>query len=313
MANPLLALEHKVLRSLNHTNDRPERWLLAVSGGVDSVVLSEILWRWRRKLRVEITIAHVHHGHSRNNKQNLFRTEAQALIRELCQVKKIKFLTRTYSGPALESEAALRTFRLGCLREWFLTEKFDRVVFAHHADDLLETRLLRVLRGAGRQGLRAMAIKRGNVLRPLLQISRSEIEAYALGRALKWSEDPSNSSLETSLRNWLRREWLPQLEKRSPGAKTSVARSLSILAEEDFTETIGPFVGLRRTALDGLSVARREDVVARYLRSMGLRGYSRNHVQELLKRLGKEPKSLKFKMLGCTFEATPDFLWASRV
>ncbi len=156
-----------------------------------------------------------------------------------------------------------------------------------------------------------MAVERGRVLRPLLNLSRHEIEHYARLRNLQWLEDPSNSSPSHSLRNWLRHEWLPQLEKRSPGAKMNMARSLENLAEEDFTETIGPFVGLRRTALASVSSARRESLVARYLRTMGLSGYSRHHVQELLKRIEDQNANARWEMLGFQFHATPDFLWAA--
>ncbi len=312
MANRALAFEHRLLRALPGPRTSRARWLLAVSGGVDSLVLAEALWRWRHKLNVELAVAHVHHGMAADKKQNLFRDRAARTVAAWCARHEVPFYTAKIKGSsARPSEAELRDARLKLLREWFLIGRFDRIVFAHHADDLLETRLLRLLRGSGRQGLKAMAVERGRVLRPLLTVSRREIEEYARRRGLRWSEDPSNASSRHSLRNWLRHEWLPQLERRSPGARMNMARSLENLAEEEFTETIGPFVGLRRKALSAFPSARRESLVARYLRTMGLSGYSRHHVRELLKRIEGEKANDDWEMLGFRFHSTPDFLWAA--
>lgn len=311
MADPALAFEHKILRSLNRVGPSPARWLVAVSGGLDSMVLAEVLWRWRRKLKVELAVAHFHHGRSDSFKQNRFRNRAQGQVARWCKDHSVHLYTAPPVGFAPASEAELRKQRLKQLREWFLIGGFDRIVFAHHADDLLETRLLRLIRGSGRQGLKAMAAKRGRILRPLLAVTRREIENYAEIRRLSWIEDPSNKSSDSSLRNWLRQEWLPQLEHRMRGASSNMARSLGQMATDDFTETIGPFVGLRRAALEALTDARRESLVARYLRTMGLSGYSRHHVQELLKRLESQAQVTRFEMLGLEFHATPDFLWAS--
>lgn len=313
MSDPALAVEHKLVRELGPHVRQGSRWLLAVSGGVDSMVMAEILYRWRRKFGAQMALAHVHHGLGKNSQQNSYRNRAQRLLREWCRERKILLYTNAPAVSDQTSESALRAVRMEHLRAWFASGEFDYVVFAHHADDLLETRLLRLLRGSGRQGLKAMSLARGKILRPQLSLTRAEVVLYAQARRLKWVEDPSNSRSQSSLRNWVRREWLPQLEQRSPGAKHSVARSLSLLAGEEFTETIGPFVGLRRAALRTVSNSRQQEIIARYLRSLGLHGYSKNHVQELIKRLAHDEKRLKFEMLGFSFEATPDFLWASRV
>lgn len=304
-----LKVEHLVLRELSSVPVEGERWLLAISGGVDSMACAEILFRWRRYLKVELAVAHVHHG-AGSARQTTFRDLAQAYVREWAVRHSLEFFTNPASEIELSSEEELREFRLSHLGAW--AKKFDRIVFAHHADDLLETRILRLIRGSGPQGLKAMAVARGKILRPLLRLSREEIEAYAQSRDLKWCEDPSNSEID-SLRNWVRRDWLPQLEHRSPGSKKSLAGSLNALSGDKFTETIGTFVGLRRGELEKQSPSRREDIVARYLRSVGIKGYSRTHVQELLKRIGNKKNPKPFEMLGFSFEATPDFLWASRV
>jgi tRNA(Ile)-lysidine synthase len=308
----ILKMEHLVLRTLATVSDCRERWLLAVSGGVDSIVMSEILYRWRRHLKVELAVAHVHHGHGSDPRQNRFRDQAQACVADWAAQNGLEFFSNVAGSEIGTSEGNLRDFRRGLLKTWLSRGEFDRVVFAHHLDDLLETRLLRLIRGSGPQGLRAMAPLRGRIVRPLLSVARQDIEKYARARELSWVEDPSNQSKESSLRNWLRLEWLPQLEQRSPGATNSLSRSLSMVASDKFTETIGPFVGLRRASLEKAEPTRRAAIVARYLRSVGINGYSRNHVDEVLKRLGRS-QPVQFDMLGFSFQATPDFLWASRV
>lgn len=307
-----LKLEHAVLRNLRGL-PRGEKWLLATSGGVDSLVMAEVLQRWSRHFKVELGVAHVHHGFGSSIRQNRFRDQAQALVKEWATERKLPFFTNGAEAETGVSEGHLREFRRAHLRRWLREGQYDRVVLAHHLDDLLETRLLRLIRGSGPQGLKAMAPVRGRILRPLLSVSRRDIEKYAHFRRMKWATDPSNERSEISLRNWLRREWLPQLERRSPGALNSLSRSLTTLASDKFTETIGPFVGLRRISLNKAEPTRRAAIVARYLRSIGINGYSRTHVEELLKRLDNHSENTQFDMLGFSFQATPDFLWASRV
>jgi tRNA(Ile)-lysidine synthase len=308
-----LKTEHLVLRTLAGVAGSGERWLLAVSGGVDSLVMAEVLYRWRRHFKVSLAVAHVHHGRGPSASQNRFRARAQKRVQAWAQEKGLEFFTNSSETQTAVSEGELREFRRGQLRGWFRQGEFDRIVMAHHLDDLLETRMLRLLRGVGPQGLKAMSAVRGKILRPLIEVSRREIEIYANSRKIKWVEDPSNTSSEVSLRNWLRHTWLPQLERRSPGALSSLSRSLTTLASDKFTETIGPFVGLRRVSLGEADPTRRAAIVARYLRSIGIKGYSRTHVEEVLKRLANRTPHTQFDMLGFSFQTTPDFLWASRV
>jgi tRNA(Ile)-lysidine synthase len=304
MGDPVLRFEHKVIQPLRAFGGGD--WLLAVSGGVDSMVMAEVIFRWSRLLKIRLRVAHVHHG---RGAQRGYRDRAQKAAAKWCETRKIPFLTNEPEDLELKSEAALREYRLKFLRDW--SADSDHVLFAHHQDDLLETRLMRLIRGTGAFGLRGMQLKRGKALRPLLECSRAEIENYARWRKLRFVADPSNQKTG-ALRNWVRHIWLPQLEKKRPGASAAMARSLEILSENAVVEPKVD-VGLRRDFMREISLPEREKAVANYLRSLGLKNYGRRHVREVLKRMDNVQKNPTFRMLGVVFEVTPDVLKASRV
>lgn len=309
-----LALEQKFLRGWKDLKVPPRRILLALSGGVDSMVMAEILVKWSRGLKLELAAAYVHHGKSERSVQAQYRKESQSFVRAWAKTQGLKYFTNA-NAPKLKSESEMREFREGKLRLW--AQKFGgsttAIAFAHHADDLLETRVIRLIRGAGPQGMYAMGFYRAGKLRPLLSFSREEILEYADLRKLSWIEDPSNEEVDV-LRNWLRREWLPLLEKERPGALKTLARSLatvSLSPPEEFD--IAPYVGLRREVFAAGPTRHSRQVLARYLKALGLKGYAQTHVDEILKRLGSGRENQSFAMLGMRFQVTSGFLWASRV
>ena len=316
MAREDLAFEHRVLKPLKALKNPPRRWLLAVSGGADSMALAEFTRRWRRGLGLEkLVVAHVHHGSKGSAKQVRFRTQAQARVREWCISHAIEFITNEPEKIHLDSEKELREYRHKALEDWRASLDLDVVVFAHHADDLLETRLLRLIRGTGGFGLRAMRLCSARKLRPFLGVSRLEIETYLRSCKLKWSEDPSNLQYG-AFRNWLRHEWLSSLEKRQPGAVKSLSRSLELVSRMQRSKTrvdIDLSAGVRREVINKVSSLEREELITAYLRGLGLNNYGQTHVREILKRVDTGKKNLTFKVLGVVFEVTPDFLRASRV
>lgn len=160
------------------------------------------------------------------------------------------------------------------------------VLTAHHADDQLETLLLALLRGAGPRGLSAspaiQSFGRGWLVRPLLEVTRSELERWAHEQHLSWIVDPTNES--TSLdRNFLRHEIVPKLRSRWPAAAQNAVRStlhlqesaqlLETLAELDL-QTMQLAGCLEVDRLRALSSARRRNVLRHWLRSFGVRAPS---------------------------------------
>jgi tRNA(Ile)-lysidine synthase len=313
----LKPLEWGVFQEIRKSFDlqREERILLAVSGGLDSVVLAQVAARLRGHLpKWTWEVAHVHHGLSANApEQNQARNQAEILVACLAADLGFSFHLLSHSGSeVLKSEEALRDFRLNALKELAEKQKITLIALAHHRDDLLETRLIRLIRGTGPGGLQAMELRSPSGLwRPFLNLSRVEIQNYANEENLKWWNDPSNLQSEP-LRNWLRLEWLPMLEKKRPGAAKSLARSLELLTDSlaeqvasssgkpeavsDAIQSNSTDIGLDRQLFKQLGPAQQSSLLVKYIRGLGVRGFGRTHVQEILKRLDTPQKNFMFNV-----------------
>src|SRR5882762_4262151 len=192
---------------------------LGLSGGVDSVALLSVLLELAPALKVSLRAVHVNHGISPN------AARWAEFCTGLCARSGIALqLEAVDIGPYrnLGLEGAARRAR----REVFARVDADFIVLAQHRDDQAETLLLRLLRGAGARGLAAMsplkslAGARSRLLRPLLAVSRAEIESYARLRGLEWVEDESNADT-IRRRNFLRHQVFPLLERQFPAARAS--------------------------------------------------------------------------------------------
>jgi tRNA(Ile)-lysidine synthase len=211
-----------------------ERVLVGYSGGLDSVVLLDILGRLARRRRIRLSALHVNHQLSPN------ASSWERFCRRTCRERAIPFRSvRVNVAPGDSVEAAARAARYAVL----LAQPVEHVALAHHQDDQVETVLLQLLRGAGVRGLAAMPLVRSSfiipnsslphrpsLLRPLLNVPRSELENYARRRRLPWIEDESNRDTRYA-RNYLRHELLPALAVRFPAYRATLARSAHHLAE----------------------------------------------------------------------------------
>lgn len=178
---------------------------MAVSGGVDSVVLLHILTSnyGLPQTGYQFVVAHFDHG---------IRPDSVAdseFVKELASKYKIPFESAQGNlGPKV-SEAKARASRYSFLNQIKKKYKADAIITAHHEDDLLETVLLNLLRGTYRKGLSSLSSHHG-LIRPLLGSSKSEIVAYARKHKLRWREDVSNTD-ETYLRNYIRHTLIPKM------------------------------------------------------------------------------------------------------
>ncbi len=253
---------------------RPERYVVAYSGGLDSTVL---LHSVAHSPDVPVKAVHVDHQlqpESGDWARHCRRTaSALAVGFQLLTVEPDLDAGKGLEGAAREAryralEAVLKP------GDWLLS--------AHHLDDQAETLLLNLLRGSGPDGLAAMPgsrrIGKNWLLRPFLDVPRSALERYASEHSLRWIEDPSNRSAEQD-RNFLRHEVMPVIRERWPDASTRFEHSARLAAEassllrelaEADLELLG---GARRIALAGfrdLSGPRQRNVLRAAVRDLGL-------------------------------------------
>lgn len=205
-----------------------ERVVCALSGGADSVAMTHCLLSLAEELQIEVTAAHYNH---------CLRGEAseadEAFVRRLCASWGLELVC----GRGDVAENAARTGRsieeaARHLRYDFLLSQPGVVAVAHNADDQVETVLLNVLRGTGLRGLAAMQPRQERVVRPVLTVTRGEIEAYLQAEHLPHREDHTNGEDE-ALRNRLRHHVIPLLQAENPSLSATVARMTGLLRQDE--------------------------------------------------------------------------------
>lgn len=201
-----------ILRSMSacfarHVRSRRE-FTVAFSGGLDSTVLLHAALRSAVAFDVRLSALHVHHGLSPNADAWAEHCMRQCALLNI-RLNVIHLRIENKNGEGLEGAA--RVARLNALLE----HSAGWVLMAHHANDQAETVLHNLLRGAGPRGLAAIPGVHGRVLRPLVQIPRDRLLAYARHHELEWVEDESNEDCHFT-RNYLRHEVLPVFIKRFP-------------------------------------------------------------------------------------------------
>lgn len=321
----LTALEHQVLRTLRDHSGACAYLAVAVSGGIDSIVLAKVVSRLRPLLKKPVLFLHVHHGLTGQKKTDRFRSQAQGLVKSLARTEKVVFKTNTpaqVKKRGLASEAALREYRYAKLFQ--LMKLYDQklkgpglLLVAQHWNDLLETRLIRLVRGVGPQGLKAMSVSGDSICRPFLRIEKNEIETYAQLMNLKWLDDPSNAD-DAPLRNWIRNDWLPSLEKKRPGAAKALAASLESLV---LGLALGPVrhelqistvTGFDRANYQRLSRVHKKQHLAGYLKALHVKNYTTNHIEELVKRLDTRKKVFRFPLLKLVWIVNAEHIRAQK-
>ncbi len=201
------------------------RLLIAISGGVDSVVLAHLC----SKLNLNFALAHCNfnlRGEESNADEDFVLDVAEQLEVEVFIEN---FDTQSYADEHKRSiQMAARELRYDWFAELAKQLQFDYILTAHHADDNLETFLINFTRGTGLNGLTGIPMINDNIVRPLLPFSRETIEAYARKETIKWQEDSSNSSRKY-LRNKLRHEVVPILKEINPQLLDSFQSTLANL------------------------------------------------------------------------------------
>jgi tRNA(Ile)-lysidine synthase len=222
----------------------PPQLAIALSGGLDSVVLLDSICRLHqahttKSAKPRIVAFHIHHGLQKAADEWLLFCEALAKKYKIgFDFRLLHIDTKLNAG---NIEARARAARYEALTELCVYHGIEDLLLAHHQNDQAETVLLQLMRGAGVAGLSGMPESRMlatskeqassiTLWRPLLCLSRNELEAYAREHELKWIEDPSNRSSKYR-RNAVRKSILPKLESIQPGATANLSRSADLLAQ----------------------------------------------------------------------------------
>jgi tRNA(Ile)-lysidine synthase len=230
---------------------------IAYSGGIDSTVLLHFIYTHRDKVSRDIRAVHVNHNISK------FSDEWAEHCKQFCNELNIRFELLTLDARNYEGfgpEAYARELRYATISR--LLSINDILLTAHHRDDLAETFILQLMRGAGPEGLAGIPQIRefgpGWIIRPFLEYTREQLNAYAIQNSLQWIEDESNSDLSLD-RNYIRNQLIPYLQQHWPAVSRTLARSanhqadlLDILrysAEIDLNNTMAESVARKRNLL----------------------------------------------------------------
>lgn len=231
------------------------RVLCAVSGGVDSMCLLHLLWRWSQERGFFLAAATFDH------QLRPASGEDAVFVLHWCRERGIPCHTGVgdVAGYAREGDMTLeeagRALRYRFLEDCARQERADYIATAHNADDNAETLLLHLLRGTGLRGLGGIPPRRERVIRPLLSVTRQEIQAYCGCWSIPHREDESNCDTAYT-RNYLRHKVMPLLREKNPALAQSLGRTAeSLRQDEDFLEQ-------ETAALAGKLLARKGDQVS---------------------------------------------------
>jgi tRNA(Ile)-lysidine synthase len=269
--------------------------LVAVSGGADSLCLLDVMAQLSPRMDLRLHVLHVDHGlRPESGEDAEFVREVAAYYRLPCRVVKVH-VERGRRRGALSPEEAARRARYEAFEQTARELRADRLATGHTADDRAETLLLRLLTGAGPEGLRGIPPVRGIYIRPLIEVFRREVEAYVRHLPFKPRLDVTNLDLRVP-RNRIRHELLPLLERRyNPAVREVLSREAETLhhmvelVEERAEELEGRAVSrqgeevvIDRDALLGAPILLQRQVLARSLRKAG--GEADYHLVEELRR-----------------------------
>lgn len=274
---------------------------VAFSGGRDSVALLAALFELSQQHSFLITALHVNHHLS------VFTDDWQQFCEQFCEARNIPLLVKNLylqreGGDSLEALARAGRYQA------FADAPARYVALAQHQDDQAETFLLQAIRGAGPAGLAGMPKQRAfqgkQLLRPLLDISRAEIEHWLQSQSLSWIDDESNADVRFR-RNAIRHQILPVLEKLHPGSKSALARSSAHCGEtiallQELAEMDGdPSAAcLPVSVLAALSYPRAKNLLRTWLQKRGAVLPATHFLDNLLTQI-----------LTARHDAQPEFQW----
>lgn len=253
---------------------KPGAYVVAVSGGVDSVCLLDLLAKTHYH---RLTVAHFDHGIREDSSKD------RELVAELSKKYGLDFIYGEGKLGPNASEAEAREARYSFLRQVVINSNSDALITAHHMDDRLETLIINLIRGTGRKGLTSLQ-ETESTKRPLLKVSKQELKHYAHKHNLSWREDSTNSD-DRYLRNYVRIHLLPKLSEadrerlieimeRQTELNSEIDAFFSLLIKNDLSI-------LDRGTVNVLPFNESKELIAAWLRLNNLVNFDRKTIERL--------------------------------
>lgn len=282
----------------------PGKYIVAVSGGVDSVVLLHIL---RDFSDAELVVAHFDHGMRPDS------SDDRQFVESLAQTYELPFVYQEGELGFGASEATARQARYDFLEKARREHNAQAIITAHHQDDVLETAIINMLRGTGRKGLSALGDRPG-LRRPLLKVPKKDLTGYADRHGLEWREDSTNTD-QTYLRNYIRHRLLPRFDEQNRQEFLDL-----ITHSQDHNDQLDDMLagqireqssedGLDRRWFGQLPHQVALEVMAAWLREQGVRDFDRKTLERLVVAAKTAPEGQRFDVLrGVTMRTKKDSL-----
>lgn len=206
---------------------KDEHLLLASSGGIDSMVLCDLLLKAGYKFSV---------AHCNFKLRGVDSDGDEQFVKDYCSKNKLTLYTRSFDTltyadeKKLSTQMAARELRYAFFNELMKEHSFNHLLTAHHLSDNVETFLINLIRGSGIAGLKGISEKSGSIIRPLLQFTKEEILTYSEENTIPYRTDKSNLE-DTYLRNDLRLNIIPKLKEINPSFEKTISKELGLLKQ----------------------------------------------------------------------------------
>jgi tRNA(Ile)-lysidine synthase len=253
----------------------PGKYVVAVSGGVDSVVLLELL---SKNSDVGLVVAHFDHGIRKDSGND------RLFVGQLAGQYNLPFeFAEGKLGPSV-SEQSARNARYAFLESVRAKHQAVAVITAHHRDDVIETLIINLLRGTGRLGLGSL-VSGQKIVRPLIDMSKDVIIDFARQNNLKWREDPTNTDTKY-MRNWVRHKILPKLNVQQKELLAQINKQILTTNQEIDSIINQVFIGNDKTTLNRFLFTIQDhkistEACAVWLRANGYRDFDKSMINRL--------------------------------
>ncbi|XCI75481.1 MAG: tRNA lysidine(34) synthetase TilS [Flavobacteriales bacterium] len=279
--------------------------LVAVSGGLDSMVLLDLLLELGCPLGV---------AHANFQLRGAVADQDENFVADFCSMRRISFYSKhfdTYTYMAqhkLSIQMAARELRHTWFIELLNIGAYDLLALGHHLDDSIETFFINLIRGTGIKGLLGIRPKQGRIIRPLLAFTRADILGYALAQQIVWREDISNQE-DKYLRNCLRHRLIPILRDLSPDFHEAFRKTTTHLADEDLLiekalRRVAEEITLEKTTdpllwkISCIKLSRLEPLTAYLFKLFSFYGFNTTDLTRLLTvRSGKQLFSKAYRLI----------------